>query len=894
MVLIGLFALAFGLCWPTAASAEPISIALLTAIGGSALAGSAFAVAATTFLITTALSMALSFVAQALFRQPSRSGGASTPLQSQVTGQKFNVRVAAGPRVVIYGRTRVAGTYAFMHCTDDNTWLHLVIMFAGHEVDGFEQVTIGEETFNTSDLGDGGAYLDADGFTTSGKTYAGGYSFARFKFHTGTAGQAADQFLIDGVNDSTIWGPDHRLRGIAYAYVRLEFGPTGRQRPLFSDGLPNITAVIRGKKVYDPRSGTTVWRNNPALCLADYLCDTTYGVGMTYADAINETALIASANACDEDVTLAEGGTENRYEANGSFESSQQPQAVIGWLLGSMQGRAPYDGERWTILAGVYQSPTITLTEDDLRGGMTINTVTSRRDLVNAVKGTFTSPTNNWQEYDFPPVTSEAGATADGGVVWKDIALPFTTSASMSQRIAKIDLLKARKQITVAMPCKLTAWRVQAGDTVNVTYARWGWSAKPFEVRRARFVMEEGEGGPILGVDLDLAEISTDVYSWDTSEEKLTDSVPRTTLPNIADVVPPTNLTVTENLYSTLEGGGQKTSAELAWSASPDAFAVLYEPGYKLHADSDYIVLPRVSGTASTIFDLAPGLYDFRVAAVNHVGAVSDPVTTTVELTGIGAPPAGVGGLSVMAAGGLAIVRWNVPADVAIRVNGGIEFRHSPATSGATWATATPIGERVSGGNLAVLPLKAGTYLAKHYIRLANGVLQYSTVPATVYTAQVALTAFATLDTQTEDPTFGGAHTQTEVSSSKLRIVSGKNVGTYNWTTYLDNGSVKRCRITVGTLAAVTSRSDLVDSWEDVDSRPSWDTTPSGDEATALTYISTTNDDPAGSPSWSTYRLIDSAEFTCRAARFRTDLWSLDPTWNIEIEELSAVSEEIA
>lgn len=67
----------------------------------------------------------------------------------------------------------------------------------------------------------------------------------------------------------------------------------------------------------------------------------------------------------------------------------------------------------------------------------------------------------------------------------------------------------------------------------------------------------------------------------------------------------------------------------------------------------------------------------------------------------------------------------------------------------------------------------------------------------------------------------------------------------------------------------------------------------SANEATALTYISTTNDDPTGSPTWSTYPLIDSAEFNCWGARFRTDLWSLE-SWNIELSQLSAVSEEIA
>ena len=893
MVLIGLFA-ALLLLVPAPAHSEPISLALLASVGLPAISGSLLA-GIVTFALTTLASLAISYVASALLKPAGKSGGAGAAQQSTPINTMFNVRQAAGPRVVVYGKRRVAGTYALMHLVQANQGLNTVILLAGHECEAVDQIIIGDDVFDFA------TDFDSDGFLISG-WMAG---FIRVRVHLGSANQAADQDLIDDIalygGTSDDWGPDHRLRGICWLYVRFQFGPSpfpgdpNGTAPLFSDGIPNVSAVLRGKKdVYDPRSATTGYSNNPALCLANYLCDTTYGVGVTYATGINETALIAAANSCDEDVTLQDGSTENRYECNGAFECSEQPQTIIGYLLASMHGLAPYDGEQYSIQAGVYQTPTITLTENDLRGGMTVGAITSRRDLFNAVKGTFTNPDQNWQECDFPPVVSTAFATADGATVYKDIVLPFTTSASMAQRIAKIELLKARKQITVMAPCKLTAWRVQAGDTVMLTYDRWGFSSKVFQVRSAKFVMEEGEGGPTLGVDLELAETASSVFSWDATEEQVIAEQPATTLPNIRDVVPPTNLEITETLYSTMEGGGVKSRADLTWAASPDGFAREYEVGYKLHADSTYKVLPRVNAYAYTIPDLPPGLYDFYVSAINYFGNASDPVTTTQELTGVGDPPAGVSGLSVMTAGGLAILRWDMPDDITIRVNGGIEFRHENVTSGATWATATPIGERVSGSNnIAIMPLKAGTYLAKFFIRLANDVLQYSSVPATVYTAQVALGSFTTLDTQTEDPTFGGSHTQTEVSSSKLRIIAGKSVGEYAWTTYLNNTAVKRCRITVATTAAVTSRSDLIDNWADVDSRPSWDTTVSGHEATALTYVSTTNDDPTGSPTWSDWRLIDSAEFSCWGARFRTDLWSLDETWNIEVSALSAVSEEI-
>ena len=63
-------------------------------------------------------------------------------------------------------------------------------------------------------------------------------------------------------------GREHRLRGVCYLYVRPEY-----DADLFPNGLPNIKALVRGKRVYDPRNGTTTWSDNWALCVYDYLRD---------------------------------------------------------------------------------------------------------------------------------------------------------------------------------------------------------------------------------------------------------------------------------------------------------------------------------------------------------------------------------------------------------------------------------------------------------------------------------------------------------------------------------------------------------------------------------------------------------------------------------------------
>lgn len=130
--------------------------------------------------------------------------------------------------------------------------------------------------------------------------------------------------------------------------------------------------------------------------------------------------------------------------------------------------------------------------------------------------------------------------------------------------------------------------------------------------------------------------------------------------------------------------------------------------------------------------------------------------------------------------------------------------------------------------------------------------------------------------------------------SSKLRLDSGQATGSYDWHATMDLGSVQNVRVTVGIAAQVINFTDSVDAWADVDSRDSWDTVVSGNEATAVTYIRTTNDDPAGSPTWGAWNRIDSAEFAARAFQFRTVLEATDTNFGIDISALSAVAETSA
>lgn len=568
-------------------------------------------------------------------------------------GMTVTTRDPASLRRIIYGEMRVGGTYVLMHTREQpggpkNEYLYLIITLAGHEVDSIGAIQFDDEVVP----------LDGAGFVSSGK-YA---NLARVKKFTGSPTQTADADLVAECPD--VWTNDHRLRGIAYLSVRLKY-----DAKIFS-GLPNITAVVRGKKVFDPRNGTTVWTDNAALCLRDYLTDTDYGLGCA-ADEINDATFVAKANLCDELVTIVGGGTERRYTANGAIERSMPPQEVIETLTGCMAGSLVYTGGVWSLAGGAYESPAATYGWDDLRGEVSIQTADSRRDTCNGVKGTYISPLNQYQPADYPPAKNATYLTQDGERVWRELDLPMTASPATAQRLAKIELERARQEITVKLPLKLQGLRVQVGDTVLLNLDRYGWVAKPFEVMGWKFVtsaVDESQG-PTIGVDLELRETAAAVWAWSNGEETTVDPAPNTILPDWRTVGAPRSLAVSSTA-TVLADGTLVPSILATWLVPLDLLVTSggrIEAEYSVVGSGVWTPVASVDG-AQTRVEIVPvtvGLaYQVRVRSVNRNEAVSAwVISANVTAAGDTVAPSAPTAVSVSGVYRGIVVRWTNPTE---------------------------------------------------------------------------------------------------------------------------------------------------------------------------------------------------------------------------------------
>jgi len=651
-------------------------------------------------------------------------------------GRAVMVRDPLAARRLIYGRCRVSGTIVFLHTTGaKNQYLHLVVVLAGHEVDAITDIYFNDEL------------VELNGSNVPTGKYA---TVALINKHRGDAGATADADLV--AECGGLWTTDHKLSGCAYLAIKLLWSPD-----LFPNGLPTISAIVRGKKVYDPRTTTTAWSENVALCVADYLTDATFGKGIAYARIV-EADLIEAANICDEavglDATLSKtgnmvsgnrhigcasctgilpgykvagtgiptgtvvvsvdtsgtfftvdqdptatnaavaltiGDTEARYSCNGTITSDQRPADILQDLAGAMAGHIVDTGGKWTVRAGAWRTPALTLTDGDLSGSFSVQPRQSRQDTFNGVKGVFISPANDWAPADFPAIKNDTYMADDGGLrLWRDVQYNFTTSPAMAQRLAKIELERGRQQITCTGTYMLKAMQCMPGDVIAVTRSRLGWSSKYFEVVDWEFK----QTGETLGVVLNLRETASGVWDWADGEETTIDLAPNSNLPDPFTVPTPSTPTLTST--TTVQSDGTVMPRFTVTWTTPNNIYV--EQGgfisveFKVQADSAWMEWGRVRGDllSDTITGVVIGeIYDVRLRCINSSG-VRGSYSATASLTvgGDTTAPSTPTGLAATAGTGKSIsLAWtaNGESDLA-------EYRvYRSATVGGTYSLVAEV-----------------------------------------------------------------------------------------------------------------------------------------------------------------------------------------------------------
>jgi hypothetical protein len=454
----------------------PVLIAVGQAVGAAFAATAAFLGISTATLAITAITAVGGFIMRSLMPKPDLG---SFTQESQ--DRSLTVRSPIQPWRIVYGNVgKIGGALLLFERSSDNSYVHLVIEYASHQIDAFTEFYLDDKLVAFTS-GGAGAYDTATG------AYAG---FVWKEEHKGDPADTSQPFPQLAVDLPAKWGSSHLARGRAKVHWKIKLDNT-----VFPNGVPQPRVSMRGKVVFDPRTSTTAYSNNAALVARDWA---TWSIGLRIPTAdIDDSYVIAAANSCDELVTISAGnggGSEKRYMANGTITTETDRKQVMEGILSAMMGDFVAVGNTWRLFAGVWRAPTgDTITESDFRDEFSWNAMVPRDQLFNAVKGVYVSAANNWQPSDFPAVLNSAYEAEDGERIFNDISLPFTTSGTCAQRLGKIVLEDHRRQGNGTLPLKLTTLDVVVPDNVALNFSPFGWTGKTLRVKRSRFAVDQGK-----------------------------------------------------------------------------------------------------------------------------------------------------------------------------------------------------------------------------------------------------------------------------------------------------------------------------------------------------------------------------------------------------------------
>jgi hypothetical protein len=647
---------------------------------------------------------------------------------------------------VVYGERQVGITRVFLETSgSDNEYLYMAGVLCEGEIQSIEEVYIDDKLVTFASALTHGSVVEVG--SGDANFYKDSTSHIQVQAFLGLDNQVSSSIL----STSTNWGTNHRLRGVAYLALRFKWN-----QDIFGQ-IPQVKVTLKGRKVYDPRTTTTAYSSNPALCLLDYLRSSRYGKGLPdSAFEANFQSFQDSADECETQVTPYTGGTDiNVFDTNAVLDSSQKIIDNVKKLLNPMRALFTYTEGVYKLKIESTGSPVKTITADYVVGGAKV-LGERKNNKYNRVIGTFVNPEKNWQQdtISFPPADDSALPLADqhatmlaldnGTLLEGNFDFPNVTSPYQAEDLCEIILKRSRNQLQVQLRLTSEFLDLAIGDVVGITYPSGGFNNKPFRVL-GMTINED------LTVDVQLFEHQDNFYTWTSKAQAPT--IADTSLPNPYNVQPPASVTLSDQLIA-YNDGTVIVALDILIGASPDSFVDYYQVEYKKQSETDYQIHGQGTGLNQRVLNVIDQeVYDVRVKAVNSIGASSTYVSATRTIVGAIAPPSDVEDFSCNIVGNTAHLAWSPVPDLDLAY---YAINYSTLTTGASWNNSFPLVSKVSRPATSVsVPARTGSFLIKAVDKLGN----FSSNETIITTNIDVIGNFNAIVTQSEEPTFTGVKT---------------------------------------------------------------------------------------------------------------------------------------
>lgn len=514
----------------------------------------------------------------------------------------ITIKQAVPARFIDIGRVKTGGALFFYESPDSYLYIGKILSAA--------RIAAVEAWYYNDTL----ATLSSEPFTTGASVTNGTWAnLVNLEARLGATGQAVSNFLFNNFSGYGMWLSTDRLAGLPWAVTRYQQVPKAEFVDKYPNGPPDLTAVIRGAPLPDPRNPAHDLKNpdswtgfDNAACAVLRYCIDPDGWGLDPADF----DVTDAANACDAAVPIP-GGSEARYRSWGRWSTQEERRRVLADLLESMDGRLieQRDGKA-RLFAGAPPDPLTlkTLHADNILS-ITIEPKGDPLDRAGIARVRFVSSAHNYMEQQAPDVILAGGDPGAAPEV-EEMALRFCPSEFQGQRLGKIRLHQRAPDWTASGVANLAAL-----DLVGERFCRL---VLPELELDATFEL----GG--IGLDLTNATVAFKLQSVPAGMFDIAASA-YGTLSAIATVPFDQSVPEPTNVAAVLTDAGATYTLSITWT---EVTGFTYEVEYR-ELDPPLAWTPSSDDTSpAVITGLNEKPHDARVRTVGERGT-SDWVTVT-------------------------------------------------------------------------------------------------------------------------------------------------------------------------------------------------------------------------------------------------------------------------
>jgi hypothetical protein len=447
--------------------------------------------------------------------------GNDTGTQNIDEGVRLQVNPNSDSKIpVLYGSAFFGGNIIDAAMTNSNKTMWYAIALTEKTGTIYSSSAASAYTLNNVYWNDQRIVFNADGITANYTVDRSGIidrninGLVRVYFYAGgrTAGQLPSGYAGTAPGNAETLFPNwtagtHALSNVVFALIRVDYN---REKNV--TGLANTLFNI----------SNTLFQ--PGDVLYDYLTNTTYGAGITAGDIL--TADITALNTYSaQGVAYADQGTgaqtlADRYQINGIIDTKNPVLRNAEAIVNATASWLSYDAHegKWGIVINKAATSIASFSDRNIIGNIALSG-TGLQDLYNEVKVQFPHrelrDSGDFYNIEVPTSSIPADWTPfsrnnneEDNVL--EITYDIINEPIQAQMLGLIELKQSRIDKIIQFQTDFSYYNIKAGDIIDVTNARFSFSAKTFRVMSVTEVQEDG--GALL-MNIVALEYNVNVYS---------------------------------------------------------------------------------------------------------------------------------------------------------------------------------------------------------------------------------------------------------------------------------------------------------------------------------------------------------------------------------------------